>query len=437
MSTFSDLCHHFAVFRLLICNDSQHSPSGECCKILPMHDLTTARPARKGDAKVHDLVSGGRCKPHLPRAHHLAKWAFSSFCLLILAGCEKPEPIVTYTIPTKVPAQLIAGKDRMLAVMLPKDSDVWYFKVTGPEAAITEVEAPFRKFVADVSFAQDGPDLNELPDGWHKAGNKQFRFASINIDTPSKQLDLSVSKLPRRENWDEQVTMDVNRWRGQLGLEPSQEKWAGGQAIELSSADSTGIWVDLIGQSSGASMSPPFAGGGAGGGPFSSGQLPPDHPPVTTSDEPTPPGSRPQASPPKADSRLKFDRPEGWREGKMSSMRMAAFNVGPEDAAAEITVIPAGGDLKGNVKRWMGQIRQDEVTDEQVDQAMGDAAEVDVSGMKGHRYILVGDEQTIDATIVPLEAGMSLFIKMTGPAKTVADQADEIDTFLKSMKLNL
>ena len=30
-------------------------------------------------------------------------------------------------------------------------------------------------------------------------------------------------------------------------------------------------------------------------------------------------------------------------------MRMAAFEVGPEDASAELTIIPAGGSLKNNV----------------------------------------------------------------------------------------
>ena len=43
----------------------------------------------------------------------------------------------------------------------------------------------------------------------------------------------------------------------------------------------------------------------------------------------------------------------------------------------------------------------------------------------------------IDATIIPLSDGISLFVKMTGPAKTVAGQAEAIASFLKSLKLNL
>jgi hypothetical protein len=377
----------------------------------------------------------------------IATLCLLAFCLLAFPGCEKPDPIVTYTIPTRVPDQLLAGKDRMLAVMLPQENDVWFFKVTGPELAIASVESAFQKFVSEVSFVGDGPDLRELPAGWRRSGEKPMRYASINIDTPSKQLDMSVSKLSRQEDWDTQVKMNVNRWRGQVGLEPSDEKWAGATAIEIASAEGGGVWVDLVGQSSGDSMSPPFARSPpAGGGPFSAGSaMPPGHPPVaaaeTSAANPTPEAA---AEP---DERLKFDRPEGWRDGRMSSMRMAAFNVGPEDAPAEITVIQAGGDLKGNVKRWMGQVRQAEVTDDEVDQALADAMEVEVSGLQGHRYVLIGDEETIDATIVPLspaqengdneDGSMSLFIKMKGPAKTVADQSGAVEAFLKSMKLNL
>ncbi len=364
-----------------------------------------------------------------PRHRFVAAFGMlAAACLAVASGCDQSDPIVTYTIPTKVPEQLLAGKDRMLAVMLPKGSDIWFFKVTGPEKAIAEIETTFRSFVADVPFTDDGPDLSELPDNWRRAGEKPMRFASVNIDTAGKQLDLSISKLSRQDDWDAQVKLNVNRWRGQIGLEPSEEKWASAKPIELSSADSAGIWVDITGQSSGAPMTPPFA----GGGPFSRGELPEDHPPVVPSSEPVTPPSTPQT-----DSRLNYDRPEGWRDGKMSSMRMAAFDVGPEDSPAEITVIAAGGDLKGNVKRWMGQVRQAEVSDQQLDQAMADAISVNVSDLPGQRYVLTGDEETIDATIVPMDGGMSLFIKMKGPAKTVADQFEAIELFLKSIKLNL
>lgn len=343
-----------------------------------------------------------------------------TLCVAI-AGCNQTEPIVTYSVPTKVPTELQAGKQRMLAAMLPKDDQVWFYKVTGPEAAIAGIESRFREFVEATEFQDGVPVLTGLPEGWRLGAERAMRFATINVETPDKQLDISVSNLSRQADWDQQVKQNVNRWRGQLGLRPSQEKWAEGIELEVPAVDGTGIWIDLVGEpsGSGSSMMAPFAGGSA------------SQSPQTAAD----------GSARKADPRVKFDRPEGWRDGRMTSMRMAAFDVGPEDSLAELTVIPAGGDLRGNVARWLGQVREEQVPDEVVDKALADAKAVDVAGRQGQRFFLTGEDATtgtaIDATVVPMEGGMSLFVKMTGPAKTVTEQSEAITSFLESLELNL
>jgi hypothetical protein len=352
-------------------------------------------------------------------------------------GCSKPAPVVTYTIPTKVPEQLRAGKERMLAAMFPNGDAVWFFKVTGPEQAIAEIDARFQQFVQEVPFRDGSPDLSSLPEGWRRGAEKQFRFATVDVNTPLKQLDISISKLALKDDWDAQVQSNVNRWRGQLGLSASEKKWADGKTLDVAAADASGIWVDLIGtkSDSGPSMSAPFAGQFSGSpGPVSSpqasaggagGSEPADVPATTES----------------AEEPLTFDLPEGWRDGRRTSMRLAAFNAGPVDSQAELTVIPAGGDLRGNVARWLGQIRSQEVSDEVVDQAMADAEKFEVDGRQAQRFFLSGDDATkgdaIDATIIPIDEGSSLFVKMTGPAQTVTEQADAIASFLKSLKLKL
>ena len=120
---------------------------------------------------------------------------------------------------------------------------------------------------------------------------------------------------------------------------------------------------------------------------------------------------------------------------------MAAFSIGPEDSPAELTVIAAGGDLRGNVARWLGQVRQGQVPDEVVDKALAEARTVDVDGRTGQRFLLTGEDAmkgtAIDATIVPIDGGTSLFVKMTGPAKTVTQQSEAIASFLDSLELNL
>ena len=362
---------------------------------------------------------------------------FVGLLLAITWGCSKPAPIEQYTIPTNVPEQLRPGKERMLAAMVRNGDAVWFFKVSGPEEAVDEMDSQFRRFVESIEFSEDVPDLARLPEGWRQGANKndRFRVASIDVDTPTKQLDVSVSRLSLQDDWDEQVKMNVNRWRGQLDLAASEEKWAGGEPLEVAAADpSQGVWVDLLGDPApSGTMSTPFANSMPGSsGPSPSRDNANPAPPTETSE--------PVAGTP--DERLKFDRPEGWRDGRRSSMRLASFNVGPEDAPAELTVIPAGGDLRGNVARWLGQVWEGkQVPAEVVDRALADAEQLKVDGRPAQRFFLSGEDSAsgdaIDATIIPLDNGVSLFVKMTGPAETVSSQSDAIASFLNSLQLNL
>ena len=385
-------------------------------------------------------------------------------CLLPATGCEKTPPVVTYTIPLEAPPEFQSEQARMLAAMVPLNDQVWFFKVTGPESAVELVHDQLRQFVETVSFDGGQPKLEDLPDGWRKSGQQtQFRFASINVDTPEKQLDISVSKLGRQPDWDAMVALNVNRWRGQLGLAKSDAKWADAESIDVAAADDKAVWLDIVGDQSsagapmmsgpamsGPAMGGPAMGGPAMGGPAAVNRVPPrsgGSPPSTLPPMPPPIGSAAAGAsseipPMEPDPRLKFERPEGWRDGRMNSMRMAAFNVGPEDRLAEITVIPAGGDLRGNVARWLGQVRGGPAPEEVVDAAMKAAEDINVDGREGKRFFLSGDDDledgnAIDATIAPMEGGMSLFVKMTGPAKTLKEESRRITEFLESIKLKM
>ena len=307
-------------------------------------------------------------------------------------------------------SQPALSDDRMLAAMVPKVDDVWFFKVRGSQESVASVATLLKDFVESLEFDKGVPVLTALPTGWTRGEEKPFRYATLDVETPTGKLDVSVSKLGRQEErpWEEQVEMNVNRWRGQMGLPPSDQQWAGGQPLEVKAADSGSVWVDL-----------------------------------TVKPEANQPNVSVSAGTDQPKELLTFERPEGWRAGRLSSMRLAAFNVGPEDAPAEITVIPAGGQLRGNVARWLGQIRDGAVPDEVIDQALKDGQELTVAGIVGKRFLLTGEDpdkgRAIDATILPLgpDGKMNLFIKMTGPAETVVKESDAIASFLNSLKLNL
>lgn len=123
-------------------------------------------------------------------------------------------------------------------------------------------------------------------------------------------------------------------------------------------------------------------------------------------------------------------------------MRLAAFEFGEEGQTAELTIIQAGGDLRGNVARWLGEIRPEPPADDVVDAAMDTAEIISVSGREAFRYVLddgrpdgAEDKEMTDATIVPLGDGFSMFIKARGPAQTIQGQHAAIGQFLQSLRL--
>ena len=345
---------------------------------------------------------------------------------VFIAGCAEQEPITTYRVPTKIPDELLPGKDRMLAAMIPLGDEVWYFKVTGPEEPTAEIVDEFRKFVSDVEFKDGEPDLSELPETWRRGKNRPMRFATIDVATDAKQLEISVTNLPRRDDWDVYVAENINRWRGQLGAEPLEEKWAGAEPIDIKSADGPSVWFDLVGQSQGSSGMPPMMAGMNG-----RGMAPPQAPTQDSSAQQTPP-REPKSNP------LKFERPDEWRDGRESRMRLASFAAGPSSAPADIYVMPAGGNIRDNVKRWIEQVRESSVSDEIVDGAMAEVEKRKVAGRDAQRFILTAENpksgDVIDGTIVPLDSSISMFIKMVGPAETVTAQADAMSQFLDSLQ---
>ena len=358
------------------------------------------------------------------------------FVVVLLGACEKPEPIREYRISKALPTTLKAS-DRMLAAIIPGGDQAWFYKVTGPNDAIEFAESDIRKFIAAATIVDGQPQIGEMPTGWVQESEKRpMRFATLLINTPSKQLELAISNLPKSGEWDEQVALNVNRWRGQMKLADSPDRWAGATELKLDEpTEQQAVWVDLSGEMGAGPTMSPFA---AGGAPFAGGAMPKPNPAAGST---AAAGATGAASSPNPEGGLKYDTPDGWRAGKMSMMRLAAFDIGPTDQPAELTIIQAGGDLRGNVDRWLGQVRGDTPPTEVVDAALEAAERLTVSGRDAQRYYLTdgkGDEssgQMIDATIVPMENGISMFIKATGPAKTVAAQRDAIAGFLKSLTI--
>ena len=118
--------------------------------------------------------------------------------MAICVSCESRAQVKRYQVPTEAtPTTAVEASptvsQRMLAAIVPTESQAWFFKVMGPSGPISEITAPFRSLLASVRFADpDNPPTWTLPQGWQQQPGNQFRFAAL----VAEGLEVTVSSLP-------------------------------------------------------------------------------------------------------------------------------------------------------------------------------------------------------------------------------------------------
>jgi hypothetical protein len=73
-----------------------------------------------------------------------------------------------------------------------------------------------------------------------------------------------------------------------------------------------------------------------------------------------------------------FKNPESWRPSKGTGISVAAFRVGPDEQAPEITVTPSRGSVPDNINRWRGQLGLKPADDDEIKQATKEKQNGDV-----------------------------------------------------------
>lgn len=175
---------------------------------------------------------------------------------------------------------LAAGADplkdgRMLGVIVDKGSDGWFFKMRGNAAITAAQKAAFIEWVKSVKPADpakvplhgtkpgeegtpppaspdapagDGSVTWQLPDGWAVAKGSSARYATITITgADGSKGELAVTHFPGDVGGD---LANVNRWRGQIGLEPIDEAALAPLVSKLTAAPKTLSFVDATGAES-------------------------------------------------------------------------------------------------------------------------------------------------------------------------------------------
>lgn len=331
-----------------------------------------------------------------------------------VAGCRRQDEIRHYQVPKQSAIDRLAGGNeepagpqRMLAAIVLRPAQGWFFKLLGPEEAVNARADEFSAFLKSLHFGDDATPEWSLPEGWQEEPGSQMRYATLKIDgTP---LEVSVITLPRGETDEtEYVLSNVNRWRGQLGLNEiaANELQRETRQVEIDGATAT--LVNLVGEAKKDSMR---------AAPFASGGLPP-----------------PIASPGAAEARLKYRVPEGWQEEPASGFRKASFRLSEGGTSGEVSVTDldaSAGDLLPNVNRWRTQVELEPTTERELEQHV---QSIDVGANKGQYIEMLGDEKATIAVITKA-ASRAWFIKLTGDKGLVEKQRDNFTSFVHSLAI--
>jgi hypothetical protein len=373
--------------------------------------------------------------PRSPSLAGLLAGLLATVCLVI-SGCGNQGEIAQYRIDRQPPPSMAstieaappqAPTDLLLGAIIEQTEKErsWFFKCVGSIEGLKEIESPFRTWIESVGFSADGNPTWVLPADWKQLPGTEMRFATIELPaTGGEPASISVMALPKNKSFDGTVADNVNRWRRQMSLPPSTEPFAGAQSLPQQS-NPTAL-VAIRGQFD--SSSAPMASGAMGNRPAAdpNSTANPNSPPMLAGpaiDSNAEPSSIPYTLQPAAD----------WRPGRMNSMRMAAYAAGAEDAAVDISLAQAMGEMRDNVARWIGQVHSSPAAT-MVDDVMAKKETIVVMGKEAERFRIEGEKgQAIDVIALPIPGEGSLFIKMIGPSTTVAQQQQAFEAFAKSI----
>jgi hypothetical protein len=317
------------------------------------------------------------------------RFAPLTLMLLLAAGCGRHEEARHYKAP-KDPSW------RILGAVAPTPTATWFFKLAAPAERLDTVKPEVVGFYGKLKI-EDNQLRWTLPQGWTEEKGSPQREATIRFGDREPKLEISVTRFQGDGGG---MLPNLNRWRGQLGLEPVGEADLPKQAKKLDGA-ATEVWVvDLTGPNR------PSAGPRA----------------MARAQEPAP--ERPSNRPPSLDdirAMFTFERVPSWKENPQPSQgRIFEFLVdeGGGTAIVTLSALQGGGDLASNINRWRGQAGLGPIADSEVARA---AAPMTFAGNEAWFVEAIGKDRAI-LVVASLSPQFSIFFKMDGNPNVVLSQ---------------
>jgi len=161
------------------------------------------------------------------------------------------------------PGSAADGPQRIVTVMLHQPETSWFYKISGDDAVVTAQKSTFLDFLKTVRFETSSvtvapaaptsaskPKSSEfawkVPSDWSEVAPGAMQRAKFTVPAQNGvTADVTVSIFPGNAGDD---LMNVNRWRGQIGLEKIDEAGLAKVAQPLDSKNPQAILVDMENQ---------------------------------------------------------------------------------------------------------------------------------------------------------------------------------------------
>ena len=358
----------------------------------------------------------------------MLRFLVSIACFVILvAGCSEKQ-IEVQTVPvdqskygvfrkgqtaekTEVEAVEKVAR-RMIVGMFEQPAATWFFKANGDEVVIDGQQEQILELFRGVTFEKDEPKW-ELPEGWIVGPKKTSMFAplaTLIIDADSK-AELTISSLGPNQD----LLLNANRWRGQLGLDPLTRDRL---ETEFAKSDGDDFYLfDAVGTGSGqmGGKRPPFA-----NAPFLNRQR------MQASENSA--SSKKTSPKTTGGSGLKYDSPAGWvvsqTSGMVPSTRFAKKGESDPTKQTLITLTrmsAAFNNWSDNAERWAEQAGQT-FTDDELTAA---TEELTVDGQPSQLIeLLDGNPEMAIVAVMTVAGDDAWFFKLIGDKESVAKEQD-------------
>lgn len=163
-------------------------------------------------------------------------------------------------------------KTRILAAILRREGVAWFFKMTGPDALVSQQKAAFVDWMKSLAFAaqpalpHDHPPMQDtattapvaaaqgasgskpqwqVPNGWREAAAGQFLAAKFTVSgNANEEAAVNVSMSAGEGGG---VAGNVNRWRRQVGLQEVPESELSSLVTAIEASGIKASLVDMTG----------------------------------------------------------------------------------------------------------------------------------------------------------------------------------------------